>query len=444
MSIKPPKPTGASFKDPTFDQFPNPRGKKINKYPFKDLCVVYIGNKDEIQEVTICRKENNQYIDLLSETSYSKNQENNDIQVLKEFTLVSLLSKTNIKSKDLILENGYLTDETLITLYKALNEDTELKYKDFTYHRGPVWHDCPSFCFLFKNKDHIFEKEEKDQDLIKLNLALSIGNKIPIITGEKGIGKSTLRNKLNNCITDTNPYMKNKEIWTIDYKELIKGTITNKHIEERLIKIQKFFSRFNNRILFIDNADLENETFLSNVIKINSENLRIILISDKKLEKENIDTNTFELIDISKPKEKVINAILLKKIIEESEKTNLKSDFNSEELDELLSILFHCDDKNSINIVENENNPKLGTTIIKNAYKIAIALNDPEVTVNHYIEAIKQDNVSMDNQNKNIAVRRLDNLDVNVKIRKISEEEQKENQKKKSTLKDKIKTIFRR
>ena len=97
-----------------------------------------------------------------------------------------------------------------------------------------------------------------------------------------------------------------------------------------------------------------------------------------------------------------------------------------------------------MNIVEMENNPKLGTTIIENAYKIAIALNDPEVTVNHYIEAIKQDNVSMDNQNKNIAVRRLDNLDVNVKIRKISEEEQKENQKKKSTLKDKIKTIFRR
>lgn len=421
----------------------------IEKYPLKDIYAVYIGNKNEIKEISICQKKKDEngkiiYYDLLTKKEYSAEEKNeNETTVLKDFSLLSIISKkegTKTATEEKIIENGYLTDYDLSKLYISLNVDKEYEEKRFTLGNGPVYW-CPSFCNLITKTTHFFD--DKDDTLIKLIINLTTSEKVPIISGKKGIGKSTIKNKINYYIKSSTNYLSKKEVWEIDYNDFKKNALTNKHIENRIKGIMKFIKKDQNTIFFIDNVDFSDVFFLNTIVKeFQNSNTKLILISSQELSEDNIDTNTFQFIEAVKPSPEIQRQIL-KSIFEENENLlQTKSGLKSEDINDIITILLDCDQSNCINQADYDNNPKLGKIIIENAYKIAMAGQEKQTTTEHFIAALNLDNIKMDKQQKEKTIKKFIELKIKIDERKKEEKAETESDIEKDSIGFKIKRLF--
>ena len=176
---------------------PDPKGKKKIQYPLENLYAVYVGDKNEVIEVTICKKEtdsegNTVYHDLLTNTIYPTTNIPLDVTTIKVFTLTSLLDK---QTRNIIFQNGYITNFDLIDLYNDLNEDKE--YKTIKWHHYNIAYEAPIFAKTYEWAIPIIDDVE--DVLTKLIASIRVNKKPTIIYGDKGIGKTTLINKLLYC-----------------------------------------------------------------------------------------------------------------------------------------------------------------------------------------------------------------------------------------------------
>ena len=76
-------------------------------------------------------------------------------------------------------------------------------------------------------------------------------------------------------------------------------------------------------------------------------------------------------------------------------------------IENLIDILLECDKENYMNQTNYTKNPKLGLTIIENAFHVASAKSKESIEIDDFIEALKQDNINMSQTNKNIAIESL-------------------------------------
>lgn len=384
-----------------FHDLPNPNGEKTIKYPLENLYAVYLGTKDEIQEISICRKEtdesdNTYYLDLLTKNKYSTSSNNeNEVIVLKEFTLLGILK--NINYRDKILENQYLTNKDLLALYDALNEDTKHEESEGYYNGAKM----PMYCNRKTKSETIFFTN-KDDRFNNLITTITTSNNIIVVTGKKGIGKSTLKERLFEVVNNKiNPYLKCPYLIDIDFNEMIKNAITTKHIKNRIEKTLLFIKKacYSAPILFIDNVDFSNNYFIETLIKeTEKENIKVILVSNKELNEDKLNKDNFSIINIKKPDNNTISEILRHHFTIHSS-LNMRNDnpypclYNT---NDIIKILLECDESHCMNQINNTQNPKLGITIIENAFKIAIITNSPYLTHEHFIKALSLDNIDMD------------------------------------------------
>ena len=84
---------------PIFDQFPDPKGVKIEKTPLENIFITYLGNEDEILDITLCQKKIDEsgktyYLELITKNKYTTTR-NSDIYISKIQTFLSILNNHN-------------------------------------------------------------------------------------------------------------------------------------------------------------------------------------------------------------------------------------------------------------------------------------------------------------------------------------------------------------
>lgn len=424
---------------PIFDQFPDPKGVKIEKTPLENIFITYLGNEDEILDITLCQKKIDEsgktyYLELITKNKYTTSKEDK-IYVLKINTLLSLLSEINEIDIKTIIRNGYLTKDNIIDLHTFLNKDHFYTTKYYSRGDGPVYYDCPTFLERYKKQDCIIEND--DENLSNLVIKLLTEDKITVLSGDTGIGKSTIIKKLNYFIKKEPNYFKNREIWKIDYNDLVKNIVTPKQLEDRIKNTLKFLSNQPDSILFIDDMDIKDERLLNYIRKYQNKNkTKIVLISNEKIDENDLDKNVFSTLTIKEQKEETQRKILKEKIKELKLNTNKNLNLNPEEEDELIGILLNSNKTNSLNN-NYDKNPILPIRILENAFKVATAHHQSEVYLYNFYYAICLENIKLPKDSISKTINEIDTLSQKV-------EERKQQEKIKKPLKEKIKTLFKK
>lgn len=390
-------------------------------YPIEDIFVGNIKEKDEISEYTILYKKiddngNITYQDLISRETYMIEElKENNIEIPKRTTLLTVINErpgrfysSLYKKIEECMKKGYITSEILVMINSVLNKDTY-------YHED--W-GVPYFCNQIKNKC-VFDKD--DEILTKLLIVLTTSKKIPILTGETGIGKTTYANKIFHFTTLQSSYFASEKIYHVNYEEGFKQRLTT--IGQRIDRVSKTFNTLRkDTLLFIDDVDFNDQFFLNELTK-NIGNLRgkIVLISKNKINKENIDSNFFTLIEVPKQKEEIQNKVIEDTITELETKTTLNLNIDKEDKQELIKILLNTDQTNSINDTF-DHNPNLAKVIVTNAFKLATAFQQDKVTLHNFIEALSLDNVNIASDAKENTTKELNELIEKIEQRKKEEE----------------------
>lgn len=399
---------------------------EIIKHPINNIFVVYLGTKKEVQEISLCRKEkdkngNTYYLDLLTDTTYPTSSNNeNEIIGLKEFTLLGILKNTNYRNK--IIENKYLTNNDLLEIYDKLNEDSI--YQEFN-----VDYDEPPFIqsYFYDTNEIVWENQE--EVISQIIISLKTSKKIIIISGESGIGKSTLKDKIC-AFEDTNDNITDIEGWFVDYNEMLKNATTNLHVQNRInITINCIKQNKDEPMnLYIDDVDFSNTYFIKSIVEVTQKNnIPLILISSTKLDKSKFDDKIFKIIEIKELQDETKKEIFNNKLIE-TDSFYLPLDIPT---DDLINILLECDKGNFMNQTNYTKNPKLGITIIENALYIAAAHSKESIEIDDFIDAFNQDNINMSQANKKTAIESLERLKTKTKKISIFKKETIPNQRKK-------------
>lgn len=390
-------------------------------YPIEDIFVGNIKEKNEISEYTILYKKiddngNITYQDLISRETYTIEElKENNIEIPKRTTLLTVINErpghfysSLYKKIEECMKKGYITSEILVMINSALNKDTY-------YHED--W-GVPYFCKQIENKC-VFDKD--DEVLTKLLIVLTTSKKIPILTGETGIGKTTYANKIFHFTTLQSSYFASEKIYHANYEEGFRQRLTT--IGQRKDRVSKTFNTLRkDTLLFIDDVDFNDQFFLNELAK-NIGNLRgkIVLISKNKINKENIDSNFFALIEVPKQKDEIQNKVIEDTITELETKTTLNLNIDKEDKQELIKILLNTDQTNSINDTF-DHNPNLAKVIVTNAFKLATAFQQDKVTLHNFIEALSLDNVNIASDAKENTTKEINELIEKIEQRKKEEE----------------------
>lgn len=435
----PPLPGEFQTKKPKqiFDQFPDPKGTKIEKVPIDNVFVTYLATEDEILDITLSQKKidesgNTYYLELLTKNKYTTLKEDK-IYVLKINTLLSLLCNMPKNQLTTTIKNGYLTKEDIIDIHSYLNQDHFYETKYYSRGDGPVYYDCPSFLERYKEHKCIMEKD--DDNLSNLVIKLLTEEKIPVLSGDKGIGKTTLINKLNYFLRLNQSHFINKEIWKIDYNDLIEKVVTPKHIEDRIKNTFSFLKQQPESILFIDNVDMNDERFINSIKKYqNKSKTKLVLISKEKINADDLDKSIFSILNVTSQKDETLKQIIKNKIKELKETTKKDLNLNNEEEEVLVTILLNSNKTNSLNN-NYDKNPILAIKILENAFKLATAYTQREVYLYNFYYALCLENIKLPKDAVERTIQNINELSSKV-------DERKQQEKIKKPLKEKIKSFF--
>ena len=390
---------------------------EIIKHPIESIFAVYLGNKNEIQEMALCQKEIDEngiitYTDLLTKTKYHPTSSNEtEVIALREFTLLGILKQTTMRNK--ILENKYLTNQDLLLIYDAINEDKQYKTNIFyAQKRNSLFEfQGPAFIATYKKNEKLYI-DETEETITQIIMSKKTSKKIIVITGKNGVGKSTIKDK-SFLFEKINENVKKANItcWCTDYNNIIKDTITNVNIQNRINKIAEFIENFREQTgpnLCIDNVNFSNTFFIEQITKLAKDNdIFLILISSTRLDQKKLDQNIYKVIEIKSPTIEAQKQIYHKVLELETNEKSLPIAVGNEEI---INILLECDKSNCINQSNYTKNPKLAITIIKNAFTHAIANFKKEVEIDDFIEALYQDNINMDLTTKEEIKKAFDDL----------------------------------
>ena len=420
--------------------FPDPKGIKIQKFPLENLYIAYVGQKNDIQEITLCQKkidENGQtyYLELITKNKYTTTR-NSDIYISKIQTFLSILNNHNHqKELKTILKNGYITSDDIVDIYSMLNEDHEYDTKYYSRGDGPVYQNCPIFLNRYKNNEYIPEKD--DENIANLVIKLTTSSKIIVLNGKEGTGKSTILNKLNDFIKKQSSYFPKTELWKIDYQDFMYGTLSLKHIYSRIQKLFKFLDNQPPAILFIDDVDFKNKDFLRYIEEFyTNRKTKLVLIPKDKIDEKDLNQNLYGIIEVKPPKEETQRKIIQDTIRREKEKTKKNLNLTTDEEEELITILLDADKTNSLNN-SYDSNPTLAKKIIENTFKTASAYYQSEVYLHNFYYAMCLDNIKMAHDSVDKTINRINELS-----KKVDERKQQEKENKPTPIKGKFKRLL--
>jgi len=396
------------------------------KYELDDLFIVHVGIKSSgttyAKETIICKvKEDGMrhklYKDIFTNNIYRLSNDYytniGDAVVFNPMSLISVFKPS--KFKDKLLEQGYATKQELISLYNALNDENghvivieKLKL------------DEPNGIIVLNKKAYPTPPAYfKDTELEALMISLALNKKITLITGENGIGKTSLMDQLayliqHNQVPD---FLRKKAIFEINIPKL--NTSKTKKELEREIKNIIDYAKAKEAILFLDDADQILEANENNINAIallrfaaERENLKIVAtINKENLKQDTTIKNQFDIIEIKEPDETQLIEIAKKVFLDESKKTNIKIKLNeiNENFVDIITILIGSTYSSKINFITSIKNPGLLLQIITTSFAVAQSKNAKYLEYSHLITAL-ENNINLDKQQVSKAINILNEL----------------------------------
>lgn len=246
----------------------------------------------------------------------------------------------------------------------------------------------------------------REKELKELMLTLLTPDKSAVITGEPGVGKTSVVEGLAYLVSQNQvPNMlKNIQIVKINTSALLSGCLYRGMFEERVEEILKEIEKETNTILFIDEmhtiigAGSSSETDLdfANILKPYLDRGKIKMIGattneeyDRYIQKDEALKRRFEKIKVSEPTDNITVQILLGTIPKLEQITNIKFDYEEKEKRIIMELIVDITNKKCRTYNDNINNPDLSLTILKKAFAHAALLEHTTVEIEDIKEAIK-------------------------------------------------------
>lgn len=394
------------------------------KFKISNLFVVHIGVKSSgttyAKETIICKRKKDSYdhywfTDIFTNNSYRLSSDyRSNVGEAVAFNPVSLISVFKPgEFKDKLLQAGSTTKTELIAIYNALNNENgyvmtieKLKLdepQEITIMNKKKYSTPPT---IFRNKE-----------LETLMISLAMNKKITLITGDNGVGKTSLIDQLAYLIqhNQTPDFLKRQPIFEINIPRL-KMNKKTKDLDQKIKEIIDY-AKSKNAILFIDEAD---EILEANEDNINTiallryaaerENLKLIVtVSQETYQKNQILKDKFDIIELKEPNDQELIEIAKEHIKNKSKETNISTSIIKDYLDDIIEVLIGSTKSPSINFVTNQRNPGLLLEIINTSFAIAQTKKEKHLLQDHVIDALKRNN-NLDKQQVNKAINILNEL----------------------------------
>ncbi len=268
----------------------------------------------------------------------------------------------------------------------------------------------------------------RDKEINKIIVSLATDNKLPILVGPSGVGKTTIVDELayriqNNKVPN---FLKNKIIYEVHMANILAGTKYRGALEENLQEIFDFVIK-NNAILFIDEfhmafgagANEYDKSDAASMIKtyIDRYDLQVIGATTSQEYNEYMANDAlkrrFELVKINELDDNKLYNIALNTFNNLSITRVIEIDeFVYNNIDKIINILLDLTNDKNRKYDDKIYNPDLLIGIITRAFAYVLAEDDNLLKLEHIIMSIN-DNERIYDSVKKIAINNINNIDYN-------------------------------
>ena len=340
----------------------------VDRYKDSDEVVFICGGAFEGLEKII--KERNKEIYNTPQKNEIKNNTNNEISEIKEQKQQPIVPK-NIERKPV--------DYKLIEKLEEYGE--VLNYKK--YQSSPTI--------------------GREEEIMRLMVALAKDTTSPILIGESGVGKTAIADEIAYRIsTGVVPkFLQDKIVLEINPETIASNTKYAGEFEAKALKLMKLVEE-NNVILLINEIHTiygigtteNNDRDLASIIKkwIDRSKIKIIGTTTKKEYDKYFSKDAlkrrFDTIIIEEPNEELIYTIIKKVIIDYTVKKSMPiKDENT--LDKIIEALIEVTNEKHRKYDDKLCNPALSISIIDQAFAFAVVFDDEYIEEHHFIKAIE-------------------------------------------------------
>lgn len=315
-------------------------------------------------------KERNKEIYNTPKKNEIKNNTNNEISEIKEQKQQPIVPK-NVERKPV----NYQLIEELEQYGEVLN------YKKFN--------SCPTI--------------GREEEVMRLMVALAKDTTSPILIGESGVGKTAIADEIAYRIsTGVVPkFLQDKIVLEINPETIASNTKYAGEFEAKALKLMKLVEE-NNVILLINEIHTiygigtteNNDRDLASIIKkwIDRSKIKIIGTTTKKEYDKYFSKDAlkrrFDTIIIEEPNEELIYTIIKKVIIDYTVKKSMPiKDENT--LDKIIEALIEVTKEKNRKFDDKLCNPALSISIIDQAFAFALVFEDEYIEEHHFAKAIE-------------------------------------------------------
>ena len=243
----------------------------------------------------------------------------------------------------------------------------------------------------------------RDEEVIKLMIALAKDTTSPILVGESGVGKTAIADELAYRIsTCTVPkFLQGKIILEINPETIAQGCEYVGKFEEKVSKLLKLVEE-NNVILLINEIHTvhgpgttsKNDNDFASMLKkqLDRKALKVIGTTTKKEYTEYFSKTAlkrrFDTIVIEEPNDDLLYTILEKVIIDYTIKKSIPIK-DEKTLDKIIKALIEVTNEKHRKYDDKLCNPALSISIIDQAFAFAMVFEDEYIEEHHFIKGIE-------------------------------------------------------
>lgn len=371
-------------------------GKKqdIATYQFED-GIVTLGRNTEIIKINdklVTKKNFNELLSILQESG----------KVIKITTYD--IDRQSEKSFKVLREELFGSDKMEDVSEKYTNKDKDFTKVLSTPTLDKYGKDLTSMSYI---KDPAIGRKDELDRIMKI-LLYPERDKSIIITGVAGCGKTALVRGLAYRIKngDVPAPLKNLRIISIDTATMVAGTKYVGTLEEKMKKILDEASEDKNIILFIDEIHQAisggksegNDNTVAEILKpyLDYGSVRVIGATTEEEYAEHIESNTafktrFKKVAIKEPDYNTTYQVLDDLITAYNKISYSKLNVSDAERHMIIDWLINSTKTNFRDYKDRSSNPRLVLDILKEAYAIAAFNESEDVTTEHIIEALQNE-----------------------------------------------------
>ena len=288
-------------------------------------------------------------------------------------------------------------------------EDYELKYNTGgLFDDGPIMQKLKSrnnYGTFLTDYDYLNEPAiGRKKEIESLIVSLAIEQKIPLLIGPSGTGKTAIVDELAYLIqNDYVPnFIKDKSILEVSVGSIVSGTTFRGSLEKRIKEIAEYALK-NDSILFIDEfhslkgagAATEDKNDALSILReyTDRRGLKVIGATTEDSYDEILSSSDlkrrFEIIKVSKLPNNVLMQIIEKTIIDNAEKYNVEISENIiNNMNDICEILLEATDIKHLVYNDIVNNPDLVISIINKSFAYTIVNEEDIYDLKHLILAL--------------------------------------------------------